>query len=302
MHGQTVKPLPPAELPRLYLDALGVEVASLAELEAALKPRLDVTSERYARFLALDDATLAAAGVTTQRAVDFLQRTLLSIGDDAARVNDVLGDIPRNFFSEDHAWRLLFDEFRYMNARFSAFKLLALARYRGYLVGCLNALNRVSDDRLHATIGGELRAVSEQATEVLGERRAYDSMRVSSEVIVRDLVRLPDGVTVSIRAEVDGSIDLWLGRRRYRLETLDGVALVDERGQRIALREGRNVVGRGLANEVIVDAGWRDVSRRHLIVDVREGEPVALTDLSSFGTFISRARLGPHQSPALRLA
>lgn len=285
------------DAPRLYLDALGEQVANLAELEAALKPRLEVTSERYARFLALDDETLAAAALTTQRAVDFLQRALLSLRDDDTQVERVMSEVPRTFFTEDHAWRLLFDELRQMDSRYGDFKLLALARYRGYLVGCLNALNRVSDERLHSAIGGHLRSASEHTTEYLMPRaRSYDSTRSSSDGILRDLVRLPAGVTVSMQSDLDGAIDIWLGKRRFRLETWAGLQLVDERGRLAPLVEGRNVIGRGLSNNVVVHAGFRDVSRRHLIVDVRGGMPVALTDLSTLGTFVPRARLGRYQS------
>ena len=275
----------------LYLDALGTTVHSLGELESALKPRLEVNSERYGRFIALDDETLASAAVTTQRAVDFLQRTLLSLRDEVSQINQTLAEIPRSFFTEDHAWRILFDEIRQVDGQYQDFKLLALARYRGYLVACLNALNRISDERLQSAIGGDLRAASEDTTEYqLPRHRSYDSTRSSSEFIVRDLVRLPHGATLMIDCN-DGPVDLWLAKRRFRLETWSELSLVDELGRRIALREGRNVVGRALYNDVVVDSVFREVSRRHCIIDVRGGVPVAITDLSGLGTFMSRARV-----------
>jgi hypothetical protein len=277
----------------LYLDALGTSVTSLTELEGALRPRLEVSSERYAHFIGLDDETLANAAVTTQRAVDYLQRILLSLRDEVPRIDAVLAEIPRSFFTEDHAWRVLFDELRGIAGSYHEFKLLALARYRGYLVGCLNALNRISDERLQSSLGGELRAASENTTEYDLPRQhgGYDSACSRAEVIVRDLVRLPTGVTLGLDGSSEGAMDLWMARRRFRIECWSGPILVDERGRRMPLAEGRNLVGRGLYNGVVVDADFREVSRRHLILDVDNGTPVTVTDLSTLGSFMSRSRL-----------
>jgi hypothetical protein len=37
-----------------------------------------------------------------------------------------------------------------------------------------------------------------------------------------------------------------------------------------------------------VDARFTDVSRRHAILDLQDGRPVAITDLSSAGTYVAR--------------
>jgi hypothetical protein len=65
--------------------------------------------------------------------------------------------------------------------------------------------------------------------------------------------------------------------------------LVDEQRNGVDLHDGRNVVGRALYNDVIGDALFDDVSRRHLILDLNDGTPSAITDLSSTGTYISWA-------------
>lgn len=111
-------------------------------------------------------------------------------------------------------------------------------------------------------------------------------------MIVRDLVRLPKGTTLPLRQGRDGPFELWLGKRRFRVETWSGAALVDDQGNGTPLHDGRNLVGRGLYNDVIVDSAYVDVSRRHLILDVKDGQPIAITDISSAGTFVSRALVG----------
>ena len=94
-----------------------------------------------------------------------------------------------------------------------------------------------------------------------------------------------------LRAGREGPLELWLATRRFRVETWSGVALVDEQGTGVRLQEGRNLVGRGLYNDVVVDAAFTDVSRRHLILDMEDGQPAAVTDLSSAGTCLPRSRL-----------
>ena len=111
------------------------------------------------------------------------------------------------------------------------------------------------------------------------------------EVLVRDLMRLPKGTTLRLRQGCEGPFEIWLGKRRFRVESWSGASLVDEQGNGADLRDGRNIVGRALYNDIIVDAHFSDVSRRHLILDLDDGTPSAITDLSSAGTYISRTLL-----------
>jgi hypothetical protein len=40
-----------------------------------------------------------------------------------------------------------------------------------------------------------------------------------------------------------------------------------------------------------VDPGYRDVSRRHLVIDLDASSGFALTDLSAHGTFVPRGHM-----------
>lgn len=281
---------PAPSRPALRLPAMASPVESLSDLERALKPRTSVPSQRYARFLALSDEGLAAAAVTTRHAAEHLRRVLQDLRGRSRHVDAVLGSIAPTFFSEDHGWRAIFRELLAAGPGYTDYKLLALADYRRYLLHCLDALNQVSTDRLQSTLCLEAHVLEEESTVFTDDARgAAAPVTTRSEVLVRDLVRLPRGTTARLRQGRDGPLELWLGARRFRIETWSGASLVDEHGRGVTLREGRNLVGRGLYNDVIVDARYTDVSRRHLILDIREGVPSAVTDLSSAGTFLSRA-------------
>lgn len=276
----------------LRIPGVSTPVSSLSAFEKILRPRITVPSQRYARFLALGDEGLAAAAVTTRHAADHLRRVLEDLRGRSGRVDMVLSGMAPEFFSDDHGWRGLFDALRQVGPQFTEYKLLAVADYRRYLLNCLDALNRVSTDRLQSTLCGEALSQEEERTHLAAIPAARDgdpSSASPGEASFRDLVRLPRGKTLHLRQGRDVPFELWLGKRRFRVETWDGASLVDERGAGVLLTEGRNVVGRGLYNDVIVDADYTDISRRHLILDLAGGIPTAITDLSSGGTYLSRA-------------
>lgn len=273
----------------LRIPGIDQPITSLAEFEHVLRPRTLVPSQRYARFLELGDEALGAAAVTTRFAAEHLRRMLEDLRGRSARVDACLRGITLTFFSEDHAWRTIFQALAAAGPDYAEYKLLAIADYRRYLLSCLDALAQMSTDRLQSALCAESNAQGEEQTELTATPRGgYDSSARSEEVLVRDLVRLPRGTTLPLRQGREGPFELWLGRRRFRIETWSGAAIVDELGQGVNLRDGRNLLGRALYNDVIVDARFTDVSRRHAILDLHEGRPAAITDLSSAGTYVAR--------------
>jgi hypothetical protein len=273
----------------LRIPGVDQPITSLAQFERVLRPRTAVPSQRYARFLELNDEALGAAAVTTRYAAEHLRRMLEDLRGRSARVDTCLRGIAPTFFSEDHGWRAIFQRLTASGADYAEYQLLAIADYRRYLLNCLDALAQMSTDRLQSALCAESNAHGEERTELAAAPRGgYDSSARREEVLVRDLVRLPRGTTLALRQGRDGPFELWMGRRRFRIETWSGAAIVDELGQGMNLRDGRNVLGRALYNDVIVDARFTDVSRRHAILDLHEGRPSAITDLSSAGTFVAR--------------
>ena len=58
------------------------------------------------------------------------------------------------------------------------------------------------------------------------------------------------------------------------------------------LKPGVNVIGRHPGNDVVVGGWYRDVSRKHLMVDIGDDNRIGLTDLSTHGTFLPGTVLG----------
>ena len=97
---------------------------------------------------------------------------------------------------------------------------------------------------------------------------------------------MPKGETVDICLATNQSVTVILAKHRFSIVRDDKFRFIDESGRDIALRRGKNIVGRDYTSDVVVDTEYRDVSRKHLIVETEGLEVIRLTDISSLGTSI----------------
>ena len=102
-------------------------------------------------------------------------------------------------------------------------------------------------------------------------------------------MRLERRVRLVVDEGLWGEVDLWLAGRRFVLDLGPEASVTDAFGHTIRFREGANLVGRAPYAEIPIDETYADVSRRHLVVEVRDRRVVALTDLSSGGTCVPRS-------------
>ena len=263
-------------------------ITSLEQFDRALASKTQVTTELFAKLLTLDDDRLNSLTGATRQAADLLQRALKRAMGNPTAVDELLKKLGSAFFTEDHGWRKLFTTLHTLPFTRNDLKLLALNKYRVYLLARLAALNTIGANRLQSQIHGSAESEAEFDTELAVQKPGVTQELSSSETIIRDVVQLPRGKTTPLRADDMACVDVWLARRRFRIEMWDKPSFIDSHGQSTKLKEGRNMVGRALHNDVVIDSAYPDVSRNHLIIDIRDGRPVGITDLSSGGTFISR--------------
>jgi len=100
------------------------------------------------------------------------------------------------------------------------------------------------------------------------------------------LQRLPRGEPVSVRIPGDEGLAMKLARNSFTLYAGSSYRIVDEKGASCPLDNDVNLVGRHRGNEVPVDPDFRDVSRRHVLIELLSPDTVRMTDLSSHGTFV----------------
>ncbi len=263
-------------------------ITSLEQFDLALSRKTLITSELFAKLLTLDDNRLNSLTSATRQAADLLQRALKRAVGSPNAVEDLFKKLGPAFFTEDHAWRKLFMTLSALPRKRDDLKLVALSKYRNYLLARLAALNSIGSNRLQSQIHVTADSEAESVTELVVQKPGVTQELSSSETIVRDVVQLPKGKTTQIRADDMACVDVWLARRRFRIEMWDKTSFIDSHGQSTKLKEGRNLIGRALHNDVVIDPNYPEVSRNHMIIDIRDGRPVGITDLSAGGTFVSR--------------
>ena len=273
---------------RLSVKGLPECITSLEQFDLALARKTLITSELFAKLLTLDDDRLNSLTSATRQAADLLQRALKRAVGDPSAVEELFKKLGNAFFTEDHGWRKLFMTLATLPTTRDDIKLLALTKYRNYLLARLAALNSIGSNRLQSQIHVTADSEAESITELAVQKPGVTQELSSSETIIRDVVQLPKGKTTPVKADDMACVDIWMARRRFRIEMWDKTSFIDSHGQSTKLKEGRNLIGRALHNDVVIDPNYPEVSRNHLIVDIRDGRPVGITDLSSGGTFISR--------------
>jgi hypothetical protein len=272
----------------LSLDGMPEEISSLEQFDLALSAKTQIDTQLFSRFMNLPDDKLAAFTVTTRQSADRLQAALKRAVDQPAEVTGLLTDFGPMFFTEDHQWRQLFCRLARLSSERNDLKLVALTKYRRYLLARLSALNGIGCNRLQSEIHLRAASLTEDVTQLALNQPDVTQELSSSETFIRDVVRLPRGQTLGLRAESEASVEIWLSKRKFRIEMWEETSLIDTSGQSTKLKEGRNMVGRALYNDVVVDPSYNEVSRSHMIVDIAGGRPVRITDLSSGGTYVSR--------------
>ena len=113
------------------------------------------------------------------------------------------------------------------------------------------------------------------------------------------LLRLHRGKPVALAVAGRDEVELWLARSHFRLLLggAGGPRLVSDHGDCGFLRNGRSLIGRSPDCEIVVDGRHDTVSRVHLEVEVEHGQLVAVTDLSSGGTYV-RPEMVPRRTDA----
>ena len=272
---------------RLEVEGLPGELDSLEELDFALGSKTDVPSSRFADLLHVDDQHLAAELEETRASAARLQRVLTQGIVEPASLDSALEELGAFFFSTEHHWRELFSQLLDLPPGHHELKLLAIAKYRRYLLAFADVLEGIRSDREQSTIRDEGESEREEVT-VLAAKETATRDLPNRGYITRDrnFLRLPKRTTIEIMVQDFERIEFRMSSRRFGIDQHDVTTLLGCGGEQFPLREGRNLVGRALYNDVVIDARYNDVSRSHLIIDIRNGRLVGMTDLSSGGTFV----------------
>lgn len=285
--------------PQLHLTvgARTLHFATPEAFEFAVAPRVNLPSGRLSRLMALSPDALAEEAAHARAAQARLVRALERCADDTGGLRQVVGEVGLRAFSGDHGWRDLMAALLEQPAGMAAYQRVALAAYARYLGERVAQCEILRQARHQA---GEDGLVS-MSPEVLETREpVHASALIASSAgcppeRMERFERLPHGRPVRLRV-LPGEDALWLrlAEHHFRLLLGDRPRLVDPQGHELPLSTGAAlVIGRHVGCDVVVDAHYTSLSRRHLSLKVDRDAQVVARDLSAHGTFVPRGCIEP---------
>ena len=218
-----------------------------------------------------------------------LSQALSGSLEDVTSISPFLKELDISLISNDNDWRSIFLALNDTATAFEEFKKLALVKYMQYLVSRQEVVKSLYRNR---------QAVKEaMIPDILAEQSAAEGPL--KETLIFDFTafrrptkeqsqfnRLPKGETIEIPIHENLSIRILLAKHKCHIVYRDTLVFVDDKGVDSELRVGRNVIGRDISGDIVMDANFRDISRQHLIVENDSDTVVKITDISSHGTSI----------------
>lgn len=266
----------------IRLDGARYRFDSPSDFDFCLRARTSVPAVRVNELF--DRAVAEFNGDT--KGLRKLERTLLDLQErtlgQVRALPALLRELDVTAYTTDHDWRALFTDLLRAPDKRAAYIAVAVNRYIEYLRARQCVLRALAELRDEAEGCG-----AESRTSVF----AAPAARIDVDEEPSVLRRLPHGRAVMLRLEHGREVTIALARHRFAIAHDRGWALIADGGQRYALRDGVNSVGRGRENSIAVDSALRNVSRKHLLVEPIGNDALVLTDLSSTGTFIPQTAI-----------
>ena len=269
----------------LHLEGRSISFATLDDFAFGLAGRTRIAADSVGKLMQLTPSELRreASGIrdVERRFVDLLTDSFKEPG----AVGTLLKSIDGNLITEENQWRAIMSAIVDEGPGFDEFKHLAMVKYMQYLSARRDVVKSIYVHRYGAQepLVPQEPPADAGAKSTLNIEEEPESDTASSELRFE---RLPRGERVAVRAPRSGEIVVFLSRHRFQLHIGASPRLIDDNGVKYALKNGINVVGRHPENDVVIGGWYRDVSRKHLMVDIDKGGGLHMTDLSTHGTFL----------------
>ena len=274
---------------RLELDDRAVTFGAIGDFEFALASRTEVPAAKVGELVRLSPAELQREATSIREVERRFVEVLASSLEEPGSVGYLLREMDLKLFSQDHEWRAIMRGLVGQPGQFDEYKQIALVKYMQYLGSRQDVLSSMYANKVD--FNATAIVAPDMPAEKFRETLIFDVVAPEMrEDTVSRFERLPRGETVAVGV-IGDRLEVILSRHRFSLLPGSPTLLCDDDGPEYELLDGRNVVGRLPESDVVVDAGYRDVSRKHLVVEVGSARQVLLTDLSSHGTFVPRGTL-----------
>ncbi len=258
-----------------------------AEFEFALAGRTSVPSAKITALANVGDKDLLKQASDIKMAEQRLADSLSSVLEDSSRINDVLKEIDLTLISNDNDWRTIISVLMAVPASYESYKKIALVKYMQYLVSRQEIVRGL---HLHRQVYRDMEVKHFDAEEdEAGLKETaileHSTFRTTSSERA-EYKRLPKGETVELLLGAKEIFTFFVARHQCAIVMRDRPYFIDADGRETSLRSGKNIVGRDLAADIIMEARMRDISRKHLVIESEGTDVVRLTDISSHGTWV----------------
>ncbi len=273
----------------LQIDGHRLTFNTLADFEFALASRTEVPTAKITRLVRLSDEALQEEARAIGKAEKYFVDLVAAGMQDDSALGHAFQGLDIKLFSQDHQWRSIMSSLSEQAPGYEDYKRIALVKYMQYLAARQEVVKSISAERQHRAVTPLFRDEPEPrgADELSKITLALNLAEIAGEAALNEgYVRLPKGEAVSVRLPAGQDLPLSLAGHRFRLAAGNPCRLVGEHGDKHTLQQGKNLIGRELGNHIVVDGNYRDVSRKHLLIDLADLPIVRLTDVSSHGTFI----------------
>ena len=266
---------------KLKIGEASYEFLSQEDFAFALAGRAGVPGTRVSALVDMSAESLRREAEAIRQVEQVFNDSLDGSLREVTRIGPFLKDMDLNLISQDHDWRAIIGALNLIDEPLESYKKVALVKYVQYLaarrqaVTAVFALKRGARSEASGEMDGKLR-----------ETAIFDVMDPRDQD-ANLFIRMPKGETVEIDLATEGAIVVMLAKHRCRIEQNGKVSFMDDSGRATPLRRGKNIVGRDTSCDVQVNVGFREVSRKHLIVELVDSHVVRLTDISSHGTSLS---------------
>lgn len=194
-----------------------------------------------------------------------------------------LRDMGLRSFSTDYRWRAIFEALAAGGPELNEYRRVAVVKYLQYLGARRDALGIIHFHKTGKAMDEEIVIDAALSGETAGDG---SSPPENAEADLNGFQRLPRGRPVVVTVEPGQELTLALADHQARLVAAEQLVLIDAEGKQHALDARRQMVGRGLGNDITLEGESRSVSRRHLVIEPLEDHRVRLTDVSAQGTYI----------------
>ena len=276
---------------RFELNGRTLSFATVDDFAFSLSGRTQIAASTVAGLMQLTPNELRREATNIRDVERCFVDLLADALKNPAAVDELLRNIDANLIAEDNEWRAILAALLDESPGFDEYKHLALVKYMQYLAARRDIVKSIYAQRFG---GQEPLAAQEPAVDggarstlIIDEDAEPDTQ--SSQI---RFTRLPRGETVTVRTPGSGGLSIILSRHKFQLFSADTPRLTDGNGVNYSLKSGVNVIGRHPGNDVVVGGWYRDVSRKHLMVDTSDNDSLGLTDLSTHGTFLPARLLG----------